>query len=361
MADTIRNYRIKDNLLKGSLLNGFEWEEGGRLVCIPQEERHTLFIRAIDGMEEGATWGRLRFTYEVREQMVLTVYVLASDDKELEKHLLNSEISAEAKRNFLEGENAIKAVNKTDLLLYGQNGRYLYIAFDLLGQEEATISGIRVNNKGDICMEAFPEVYQEHGSFFHRYLSIYSSMYIDLQEEIRDVYQLLDVETAPKEMLPVLAHWMGIDVSGDFLEEARLRTLVKEAYQLKRMKGTRAVLERLTEIILDEKAIILEKNVVREYSQTEDFEIYKNLYGDRPYDVTMLIRTYVPESQKSQMMFLINQFKPVRCRLFIYFLDGQEEMDSHVYMDMNARTQDEVLSAGMDERLSMDDVVTLQD
>jgi hypothetical protein len=127
------------------------------------------------------------------------------------------------------------------------------------------------------------------------------------------------------------------------------------------MKGTKAALERLTEIVLDEKAIILEKNVFRDYSQTVDADVYKELYGDRPYDVTMLIRTYVPESQKSQLMFLLNQFKPVRCRLFICFLDGQGEMDSHVYMDMNAQTQDDFHGASMDERLSMDDVVLLEE
>ena len=361
MAESIHNYRIKESLLKKSLLKGFELEAGNCLVSIPNENRHILISKAIDGITEGAKWGRLRFQYNVREDMVLTVYAIASDNYELEKHLLNPDIPIEAKRSFLENENAVKAVNKTDILLYEQSGRYLYLVFDLFGDGEAHIKNIQVNNKGDICMEALPEVYQEYGSFLHRYLSIYSSMLIDLQEKIRDVYQLLDVETAPKEMLPILAHWMGIDVSGDFLEEERLRTLVREAYRLKRMKGTKAVLERLTEIVLDEKAVILEKNVFRDYSQTVDADVYKELYGDRPYDVTMLIRTYVPESQKSQLMFLLNQFKPVRCRLFICFLDGQGEMDSHVYMDMNAQTQDDFHGASMDERLSMDDVVLLEE
>lgn len=361
MAEAIHNYKIKDNLLKKSFLSGFQTEEGGKVISVPEDDRHILITKAVDGIEEGAKWGRLRFQYTVKEEMVLTVYAIASDHKELEKHLLNPDIPMEAKKSFLEDENAVKAVNKTDFLLYEQTGRFLYIIFDLLGTGEAEICNIQVNNKGDICMESMPEVYQEEGSFLHRYLSIYSSMLIDLQEKVRDVYKLLDVETAPKDMLPVLAHWMGIDVSGDFLEESRLRTLVREAYSLKRMKGTKAVLERLTEIMLDEKAIILEKNVFRDYSQADDLGTYRNLYGDGPYDVTMLIKTYVPESQKSQMMFLLNQFKPVRCRLFIYFLDGQGEMDSHVYMDVNAQTRTDVQGALMDERLSMDDAILLQD
>lgn len=361
MAESIHNYRIKENLLKKSLLSGFIIGERGQLQCDLQYGRHVLITRPIDGIEEEAKWGRLRFNYDVNDERVLTVYAIASDSQEAGEYLLDPEIPIDEKRKFLESRDAVKAVNKTDILLYSQTGKFLYIVMDMFGVCEAEISNIQVNNKADLCMEALPEVYQEYGSFLHRYLSIYSSMLIDLQEKIRDVHQLLDVDTAPKNMLPVLAHWMGIDVSGDFLEESRLRTLVREAYQLKRMKGTKAALERLMEIVLDEKVVILEKNVFRNYCQTDDYKIYKGLYGDRSYDVTVLINTYVPESQKSQLLFLVNQFKPVRCRLLLYFLDSQKEMDAHVYMDMNAQTQEVAQSAVMDDRVLMDDVVLFEE
>ena len=109
MAESIHNYRIKESLLKKSLLKGFELEDGNCLVSIPNESRHNLISKAIDGIAEGAKWGRLRFQYNVREDMVLTVYAIASDNYELEKHLLNPDIPIEAKRSFLENENAVKA------------------------------------------------------------------------------------------------------------------------------------------------------------------------------------------------------------------------------------------------------------
>ena len=76
-------------------------------------------------------------------------------------------------------------------------------------------------------------------SFFHRYMSIYSTLYMDFQEKIDNVADFLDINTAPAQLLPIFCGWMGLDVSGDFLTEDRLRTLVKEAYQLNRTKGTR--------------------------------------------------------------------------------------------------------------------------
>ena len=86
--------------------------------------------------------------------------------------------------------------------------------------------------------------------------------------------------------------------------------------------------------------------------------LYEELYGDGTYDVTMLVRTYVPEHQKSQMLFLLNQFKPVRCRLRIRFLDQKGTLDSHSYLDMNAL----VMEAGygvLDERQTLDGTVLL--
>ena len=353
MADELHNYRIKENMLKKSFLHGFTVEGSNKLACVHADSRHVFISCAVDGAQEECKWGRLWFDAAISEDTVLTVYAMAVDEKSYDSYFLSDDISISGKRKVFENAEAVKAVNQTDLLLYSQRGRYLYIMIDVMGEGIADISNLQVNNKGDIIMQTLPEVYHEYGSFFHRYLSVFSSLYRDFQNQIDYVDRLLDVDEAPVKLLPVLAQWMGIDVSGDFLDGDKLRTLVKEAYQLNKMKGTRTALERLTEIILGEKAIILEKNVFRDYSQNLDTKTYESLYGDRPYDVTLLIKTYVPESQKSQLMFLLNQFKPVRCRLLIYFLDARGELDNHTYLDMNAQIQD--LSVGsLDHNISLD-------
>ena len=143
---------------------------------------------------------------------------------------------------------------------------------------------------------------------------------MDFQEKIDKVADLLDIDTAPMELLPVFCGWMGLDVSGDFLTEERLRTLVREAYHLNRTKGTREALLRVCEIILGEKVVILEKNVMQQNTQAQNQEIYEGLYGKGLYDVTLLIHIYVPENQKSQLMFLLNLFLHVQSNLFLLSL-----------------------------------------
>jgi hypothetical protein len=147
-------------------------------------------------------------------------------------------------------------------------------------------------------------------------------------------------------------------VSGDFLTEEKLRTLIKEAYMLNRMKGTRKALERLTEIILEEKVILLEKNQLSE--DATELENFEELYGSGNHDVTMLIRSYVPENQKSQLLFLIKQFVPIRCNLNIRFLEDSTGLDDHMYMDVNTQISDD-RTGELDSRQMMDGSILLQE
>lgn len=362
-------YSIKKNRFRRSFLSGMEIEGEKSLRCEPNTYRRLFITEAIDGVETGAGWGRLHMDWEVTGDMVVTVYAVATDSRyvwqqdqqfSFEEVLHDADTAPELKRNFMEYANAKKAINQKDILLYELEGRYLYILVEVQGLGEGSISNIYVDNQGDLFMDTFPEVYREHGSFFHRYLSVFSSLYMDFQEKIDHVSDMLDIDTAPVELLPTFGRWMGLDISGNFLKEDRLRLLVKEAYQLNRMKGTKAALKRVSEIILGEEVIILEKNVIRSETQAETQELYEDLYGDGTYDVTMLIHTYVPENQKSQLMFLLNQFKPVRSRLKVRFLEAKGDLDSHTYMDMNAFVQ-EAETGILDERQGMDGSILLQE
>lgn len=359
MVRELHVFKIKENRFKRSLLSGFNIGENDSLVADEQSARHIFICNAIDGGSEGAEWGRLRFNARLSEEMVLTVYAIAQDERFIEERLFDGQLDMAEKKRLLEYAEAQKRINTTDMLLFKLKGRYLYLVFDIIGAGPAVIDGIKVTTSDDMLMDTLPELYADN-EFLRRYLAVFSSMAVDFQEKIMHIDDLFDVNKAPKAFLPHLAGWMGIDVSGDFLEEDRLRLLVKEAYYLNKMKGTKAAFERLTEIVLGEKAIVLEKNVFREYSQISDKSTQDSLYGELPYDVTMLIKTFVPENQKSQLVFLLNQFKPVRCRLMIRFLDGSGEVDRHSYLDMNACVQ-EYTSASLDSRQSSDDMILLDE
>lgn len=364
-----RKYSIKQNRFKRSFLTGFEIEGEGKLRFSKDLEHRIFICDSIDGIENDAKWGRFHLDYQLQEDMVLTVYAVALENKEIqwnddiihvEDILKDSEIPVKDKVQFMEELGAVKQINQTDILLYETEGRYLYLCVEVQGVGEGEIHNLWVDNKGDFFLDTFPEVYREYGSFFHRYMSVFSCLYMDFQEKIDKVADFLDIDTAPAEILPIFCKWMGLDVSGDFLTEDRLRTLVREAYHLNRTKGTREALLRVCEIVLGEKVVILEKNVIRENTQAENQKIYEDLYGNGIYDVTLLVHTFVPENQKSQLMFLLNQFKPVRTNLKIKFLDQKGSLDGHVYMDMNAQVMD-TRAVVLDERAGLDGNIVLKE
>lgn len=359
----VRTYSIRKNRLKRAWMQGMALRDDGTVAAAAQSAGRFLFLGSIDGAQEEARWGRFAADIRLDENMAFIIRAFAADGRSIvrgekqtavDEFLRSDEVSAAEKLKLFAQAGAVKEINKQDILLYELQGRYLWICIEIIGNGQGTLGQMKVTVPGDNFMNTFPEVYQEWDSFFHRYLSIFSSVYNDFQDEIEHADELLDLDTAPPRMLELFAGWMGLDVRGNFLPEDRLRRLVKEAYRLNRMKGTRRVLERLTELVLGERAIILEKNILDQRVAPEERQVYDKLYGQHAYCVTLLIKNTVEESRRSQLFFLIQQFVPVRCELNLVFLEERSNMDTYCYLDGNAQLHMDT-SAALDVREYLDD------
>lgn len=364
------NYTIKKNRLERSYLSGFLMdEESGRLYYNENTGIHRIYIDAIDSATEDAEWGRLSFAMELPENMALFVYAFAANndtwyDENGYTHnymdiFMSDEVPDEEKKRFFSQENGARFVGKNDILLYQLKGRYLYIAIEILGVGDGYLDRLRVNRKGDNFMDAFPSVYRERDSFFHRFLSIFSSLYQDLDYKIDRLPELLDPDICPRECLTVYAGWLGIDLSGDFLSEEAERKFVKEAYNLNRMKGTKACLLRVLEIVLDEKVIILENNTIQSYLERGEMTDMELVAGGI-YDVNILIRTVLSNTERHQLLYLLDQFKPLRSRLHLIQLRDTPILDDEVYLDMNAVIAGDNVGI-MDSEMEMSEEIILDE
>lgn len=360
-------YSIKNNRLKKAMCQGFRIQED-TVVADPEEGQHLLILDALDSATEDCPWGRLCFDGAFDSDTVYYIYVFAQNQKqfihdgeiqEIDSFMKNTEISFAVKKEFMKLAGVQRFINKQDMLLYDIKGRYLWIAVELLGEGKGSLSKLRVQSPGDNFMQAFPEVYQNYGDFFHRYISIFSTVYNEFQEQIDNRYQLLDLEQAPIELLNQYAEWLGLIVQGEFLSEDAMRTLIKDAYLLNKYKGTRKAIERICEIILGETPIIVEKNSLSGYVRNEDDRVMNRLYGRSVHDVTLMVTGYVDEKKRAQLLYLLKQFKPVRTRLRIVFLQETGILDGYSYMDMNARTFEQKIGT-LDEHQLMDGMIILE-
>lgn len=361
------SYSIKKNRIQKGLYKGFLLMEDGTLLTKSEEAIHRLYLRAIDAAKTEAHWGRLSFEVTCSENMVYYLYIAAFDEDsfyrenqpvKIEDFLCSSEESDVIKKRFLKEAGFLKFVNQKDILLYELQGRYLYLVIEVTGEGYLTLSKMRIDQEGDSFLHTFPEVYREENSFFHRYLSIFSSIYQDFQEKIKELPKLLDLRDCPASLLPVYASWLGLRVGENFLEEKTLRALVTEAYELGRIKGTKAALMRIAEIVLGEKVLILERNVMSAYIQQEQLEQINQLYGHSIHDVTILVNIPLSEVKRSQLLFLMEQFCPIRTKLHVVCLKKNSILDSYTYLDINAQIpwQGE---GSLDEMREMDGAICL--
>lgn len=329
------HYSIRQNRLKKAFLQGIEYDEDGCLYSADGEERSHFVLPILDSGVEDCPWGRFHFELDLPENCICYLYVAASNRRVGQELLMSAESSLYEKKKLLQSIRGLCFINKPDVVLYEIAGRYLWIMVELVGSG-VKIRNMRADAPGDNFMQTFPEVYREKNSFFHRYLSVYSSIYNDFQEKLDMRKELLPVEEAPLSLLELYAKWLGIDVDGGYLGEEILRNLMMAAPELLKWKGTRYCIEKLCMILLGEKPIIVERGLVQRYVQREEKVRYDSLYGDSPYDVTLFLKHRVEEKKKEQVLHLLSQFKPIRSRLHIIFLEPAGLLDEHSYLDENA-------------------------
>lgn len=94
-----------------------------------------------------------------------------------------------------------------------------------------------------------------------------------------------------------------------------------------------------------ERGIIIERNLLLKPCLKSQQIVEGQLYGDDIYGVTVIINNNENMYKKFQLMYLMNQLKPVRCTLKLVYLDKGAILDGYTYMDINA-------AIGCEEKLS---------
>ncbi|MDR3295888.1 MAG: hypothetical protein LBT26_08695 [Clostridiales Family XIII bacterium] len=363
MASLMKKYKMGQSRLARATKTGFDLTPEGELVFSGYFTggRHVFFSH-LDGGMDACPWGRLVFDARWGENTVFSVTAYASDDKELpwygknvdvDEFLADGDVSGSSKTLFLNRAGATQSFGFRDVLIHRQKGRYLWICLTAQG-EDAAFSNIRVFAPGDNFFQTFPEVYRADGDFFHRYISVFSSIYNDFQEKIDTIDMLLDLDTAPEGLLPVYASWFGIVLDGDFIEESQLRALLKNAFSLIGGKGTRQALETLIGIFVKDPFYIVEQHVARRFAYSGD-RAAEILYGSDPFSFTLMINSEADEKLHSRLKFLLAQFKPIRVRPKILFMKGNGALDAGSFLDINAAVAQN-RPAGLDERFVLNRV-----
>jgi len=151
-------------------------------------------------------------------------------------------------------------------------GRYLWVCLELSGDTRSTprIRALRVEYPSHDYLRRIPQTFsrdEQVASFLRRYLAIFEGALGELEAEADARRALLDPRSAPAEILPWLAGFLGLIFDermshaprpGGSTEDVR-RKLIAEATWLFRFRGAVAGLRRFLEIYLGSAPILIEK------------------------------------------------------------------------------------------------------
>ncbi len=154
------------------------------------------------------------------------------------------------------------AADLDDIYIGGKPATYLWLAaqFSSDGSDTPVLSQVQVQFDRDSYLEYLPAIYRDKtpcGDFLLRFLSLFESLYQDVEGEIRGLPVLFDPKATPKEFLGWLAEWLGLELDETW-SEAKQRQILGEIFRLYARRGTPSGLRRMLKLFAGVDAVVEE-------------------------------------------------------------------------------------------------------
>lgn len=149
---------------------------------------------------------------------------------------------------------AVENPNPEDALVRDAEGRYLHVRLELVGDVDTTprVGSFRAYCPRQSYERYLPATYRGTGrdsQFLERFLSVFESAYVDVEEDLETITRYFDPEGVPSEYLPWLAQWLAVEHDEGWPEAAK-REFLSRAPALFKQRGTRGGMRSYIEIYL---------------------------------------------------------------------------------------------------------------
>jgi phage tail-like protein len=232
-------------------------------------------------------------------------------------------------------------VNARDFLL-NVRGRYLFLRVEMSGLNERPpfLRQLRVYFDVPSLLQYLPEIYSmDPGSsdFLHRYLSIFQSLWMDMEQNIGQIPRLFDPEVAPYPFLLWISSWVAVQ-NPQFWQEDKLRLLLKKIPFLYKIKGTRRSIGEIVELYTGAPCYIVEPREAGALASAVPGA--ERLYEAEmdPFTFMVLINeNQLPgEKERLELQWLIDSFKPAHTEAVLVLLRPRVHLGGHSYLGINS-------------------------
>lgn len=307
--------------------------------------------RIFDSGERGMTWHRLIIRTENcgNEDFKITVY--ASDSDEIKYNGKFIPLTALLHDTSMSLSNKVKAFapcakksvsGVTDIMLHDISGQYLWIFIETysVSSAPAAIKNIQIFLPSQSWIDSLPMIYRANDSehFLERYLGIFQTLYEELDSQIANIADRFDPQCTESEFLGWLCEWLDVSDS-ELWPEDKLRLLLMTAVDLYRKRGTRESVEKMLNLYLGEKPLIIEEFSIREFKGTDTYEnTLLPMYGNDPYRITILIKSDLIHSDGELNMVrrIALEMLPVSTELNLVVLEPYIFLNKFTYLGINS-------------------------
>lgn len=145
--------------------------------------------------------------------------------------------------------------NPKDAFLEEAEGRYLWVRIELVGDADSSprVDAFRAYFPRQSYLRHLPAIYRENersAAFLERFLSVFESVFVDVEEDIGAATRYLDGDGIPAEHLSWLGDWLALEAGETWPTPAK-RELLRRAPDLFKKRGTREGLLEVVGIYLD--------------------------------------------------------------------------------------------------------------
>lgn len=336
-----------------SAFQDMEYDDNGFFPATQSSRQRGVYLsRVLDSREQEMEWHRLFLEVKNAGSSPYKVKIYTSEDPflvwngeqvQLKDFIADKEIHIENKLTSMEGYLRLEATGRSDLLLHEVRGRYLWLSIEVYQQNEQTLrfQEITVFFPKQSWLSYLPELYEENDTehFLDRYLSVFQSIYDDMNQKIQEIPYLLDVQTAKSEYLDFLCQWVGISKSQMWKEEKK-RKLLTRAVSLFQIRGTRAGILELLQLYLNQEEVFLVEKYFWNRFQLDDRkkQLFERLYGASSYTISILVKEADLSSGKEyKMLFqVLDSMKSAQADLNLVILKPYIILGEHSYLGINS-------------------------
>ena len=232
-------YNRREDWEDMGFIQGLSVGDGG--LYLGNAREGTYISRSLDTLEKGTVWHRLRLESTLPDNARLELFVYCSDEdtvpflggsrEKLDDWLEKAD--GKTREEFFHRYGQKNWDDPMDLTLYGLQGRYLWFClfFHSYDGEAMQVHGIKLEFPRIAFIDYLPQVYRgadSRDSFLARFLSLFQSIYVDLEEDIDQMPARCDPAVTSPEFLRFLGEMLAVPQQGLWPEE-KLRSLLKQA------------------------------------------------------------------------------------------------------------------------------------